>query len=150
MGAALDVPSSSGVRQAAPSRLTLCGVISVSGAGLDLTDQRTWDLGAHLDYYEARFATGGEPNWRTLASPMSFLTPSAPPFLVIRSGGESAPLVRQSEWLAEKLREAEVPVHLAVVPGGSHERIVLALSRDDQTAGPLITQFVHGLVCRER
>ena len=122
--------------RAGGSTALVCGVIPVSGAALDLTDQQTWDLGAHIDYYRERFATGGEPDWQKQASPMTFLTSKAPPFLVIHSGGESKPLRRQSEWLVDRLREAEVPVHLMVVPGGSHELIVLSLSRSDEIVGP--------------
>jgi acetyl esterase/lipase len=133
--------------RAGGSTALVCGVIPVSGAALDLTDQQTWDLGAKVDYYRQRFATGGESDWQKQASPMTFLTPKAPPFLVIHSGGESKPLRRQSEWLVDRLREAEVPVHLAVVPGGSHARILLSLSRPDETAGPLIVQFITRLSC---
>ncbi len=125
----------------------VCGVVPVSGAALDLTDQQTWDLGAKIDYYRERFATGGEPDWQKLASPMTFLTAKAPPFLVIHSGRESKPLRRQSEWLVDRLRELEVPVHLVVVPGGSHGIIVLSLSRSDDTAGPIVVQFMTTLSC---
>ena len=97
--------------------------------------------------YRERFATGGEPDWQKQASPMTFLTAKAPPFLVIHSGRESKPLRRQSEWLVDRLRELDVPVHLAVVPGGSHSRIVLSLSRSDEMAGPLIVQFITTLRC---
>jgi acetyl esterase/lipase len=81
------------------------------------------------------------------------VTAATPPFLVIYSGGESKALARQSELLAERLRKSDVPVHAVVVPGGSHERILLAplaLSRDDQTASPAILQFVKGLKCGAR
>ena len=88
--------------RAGGSSAFVCGVIPVSGAALDLTDQQTWDLGAKLDYYRERFATGGEPDWQKLASPMTFLTAKAPPFLVIHSGRESKPLRRQSEWLVDR------------------------------------------------
>jgi arylformamidase len=125
----------------------ICGVIPISGAGLDLTDQRTWDLGADFEYYRTRFAADGAANWQRAASPMRFVSPAAPPFLVIYSGGESKPLARQSSLLADRLRENDVPVYTVVVPGGSHERILLALSRNDQAAGPAILQFVKGLRC---
>jgi len=133
--------------RAGGSTALVCGVIPVSGAALDLTDQQTWDLGAKRDYYRERFATGGDPDWQKLASPMTFLTAKAPPFLVIHSGRESKPLRRQSEWLVDRLRELEVPVHLVVVPGGSHRLIVLSLSRSDDTAGPLVVQFMTTLRC---
>ena len=36
--------------RAGGSTALVCGVIPVSGAALDLTDQQTWDLGADLEY----------------------------------------------------------------------------------------------------
>jgi hypothetical protein len=119
----------------------------VSGAAFDLTDQRTWDLGADPEYYRARFGTQTSNDWQKAASPMTFLRPGAPPFLVIYASGESKALRRQSEWLVEKLRDNEVPVYPVIVPRSSHERIVLALSRGDAPAGPQILNFVKNLRC---
>lgn len=39
-------------------RPSLRGVIAVSGAGLDLADEKTYQLGADRDYYVARFRNG--------------------------------------------------------------------------------------------
>jgi acetyl esterase/lipase len=133
--------------RAGASASMVCGVIPVSGAALDLTDQRTWDLGADPEYYRARFESEGGKGWRKAASPMTFLRPGAPPFLVIYASGESKPLRRQSEWLVEKLRDNEVPVYPVIVPRSSHERIVLALSRGDGVTGPAILNFVKNLRC---
>jgi acetyl esterase/lipase len=54
------------------------------------------------------------------ANPITYVTPEAPPFLIVH--GEKDPLVphHQSEILAEALREAGVPVVLYTVKGGSH------------------------------
>jgi acetyl esterase/lipase len=133
--------------RAGASSSMVCGVIPVSGAALDLTDQRTWDLGADPEYYRARFGTHSGNDWQKAASPLTFLRPGAPPFLVIYASAESKALRRQSEWLVEKLRDAEVPVYPVVVPRSSHERIVLALSRGDSNAGRAILNFVKNLRC---
>lgn len=123
----------------------LCGVIGVSGAGYDLTDQRTYDLGNDPHFYEQRF--GGTADWQQAASPIRFVTAGAtariPPFLLLYAGGETKPLQRQSQLLHATLLEAGAASSLVVVPGESHTRIVLTLSRDDKTAGPALVRFVH-------
>lgn len=123
----------------------LCGVIGVSGAAYDLTDQATYDINDDLDWYAARF--GGTPGWQEAASPIRFL-PSGeatriPPFLLLYAGGERKALQRQSQLMHGALRRAGASSTLVVVPGESHSRIVLTLSRDDKTAGPAIVDFVR-------
>ena len=123
----------------------VCGVIGVSGAGYDLRDARRYELGNDPAFYEARF--GGAPGWRETASPARFVTReragSLPPFLLLYAAGETRALQRQSQLLHQLLLDAGVPSALQVVPGESHSRIVLTLSRDDKTAGPAITAFVQ-------
>ena len=58
-------------------------------------------------------------------------------------GGEKPGLERQSQLLVEALRRQGTPCSLVVVPGQSHSRIVLTLSRPDRTAAPAIEAFVH-------
>lgn len=127
----------------------ICGVVSVSGAGLDLTDQRTYELGADPDYYAARFKDGSG-SWQTRASPVSYATSNAPPFLLLYAAGEDDSLQRQSERLATVLRDRGVPAEIVVVPGQSHSRIVLTLSRPDKTAGPAILRFIESHRCAEK
>ncbi|MCA1561508.1 MAG: alpha/beta hydrolase [Acidobacteria bacterium] len=122
----------------------VCGVIAVSGAGYDLTDRRTWDLGADEAWYARRF--GGAAGWQQAASPIQFVSRNAPPFLILYAGGESKPLQRQSQLLHETLVQAGAPSEIVVVPGESHSRIVLTLSRPDKTAGPAILRFVRAHV----
>ena len=130
----------------------ICGVIGVSGAGYDLRDQRTYDLGNDPGFYERRF--GGTPDWQFEASPIRFVTPGAavrmPPFLLLYAGGETKALQRQSQLLHERLLAVGATSALAVVPGESHSRIVLTLSRNDKTAGPRIVAFVRDPALRPR
>jgi len=122
----------------------VCGVISVSGAGLDLADQKTYDLGAKRAYYVARFGDNGPREiWQRDASPVTYVTSNAPAFLILYAAGESKALQRQSQWLSEVLERERVPYRLAVVPGQSHERMVLALSRPDRTSADAILDFIR-------
>jgi acetyl esterase/lipase len=139
------------LRRRGLSASVICGVVAVSGAGLDLTDRRTYELGEDIAYYEKRFRDGGtDDSWQQAASPVSFTRHSAPPFLIIYAGGEGAGLQRQSYRLREALSGAGVMSTVTVVPGQSHERIVLTLSRSDKVAGPAILDFVHNTACPSR
>jgi acetyl esterase/lipase len=127
---------------------TLCGVIAVSGAGLDLQDARTYELGEDIHYYEKRFRDGdaGE-SWKQAASPISFVSASAPAFLILYAEGESKGLQRQSELLHEALANAGTQSQIVIVPGQSHQRILLTLSRPDKVAGPAILEFLQRVPC---
>ena len=44
---------------------SICGVVPVSGAGFDIADERTYELGAEKPYYEERFRAGDPgDSWR--------------------------------------------------------------------------------------
>ncbi len=142
---------------AGASRERVCGVIAVSGAGYDLIDEETYALSNDPGYYARRFnpepapakAGGTDPDWQTDASPIRFADATAPPFLVLYAGGESRALQRQSRLLDAALGEAGAESVVVVVPRQSHERIVLTLSRDDQTAAPAMLDFVRATACGE-
>lgn len=121
----------------------LCGVISVSGAAYDLTDAQILDGGRA--YFEERF--GAVEDWPHSVSTLPFLTSEAPPFLILYAGGEPPEIQRQSQLLDAALRRADVPSRVVVVPGQSHARILLTLSRDDKTAGPALRAFIGGTPC---
>lgn len=127
----------------------VCGVISVSGAGLDLADEMTYELGEDLSYYEKRFGAG-EPGdgWKNEASPIYFARSDAPPFLILYAGGESKGLQRQSQLLYDTLSGHGTKSHVVVVPGESHNRMVLTLSRSDKIAAPAILEFIQTTICR--
>jgi acetyl esterase/lipase len=120
------------------------GVIAISGAGFDLTDDETYKLGRNLHLYEDRFRCGDPTdNWKIEASPITFATPGAPPFLILYCEGETKALQRQSNLLHAALRQKQIQSELVIVPGENHCRIVLALSRADKLAAPAILAFIR-------
>jgi acetyl esterase/lipase len=130
----------------APARI--CGLIPVSGAALDLADERTWELGASRDYYERRFRNGEAGDaWLRESSPVRFASPASPPALVVYAQGEGPELQRQSQRLHEALRDAGAESRLLEVPGEGHQRIVLTLSREDKPAAAEILAFIRRRDC---
>ena len=122
----------------------VCGVVAVSGAGYDLTDEQILS-GNGRAYFEKRFGTIDD--WQRAVSTLPFLTAETPPFLILYAEGESEALQRQSQLLDAALRRAGAASEIVVVPGQSHARILLTLSRDDKTAGPALRAFITGRVC---
>lgn len=126
----------------------ICGVVAVSGAAYDLGDPETYRLGFDPLYFAERF--GGsrlDGSWWREASVWPWLDASDPPVLVMFATGEDPPLRRQSSIFFDRLRAAGVSTSLVVVPGSSHTRIILELSRADKTAGPAILAFLRGEPC---
>ena len=124
--------------------LPVRGVIAVSGAALDLTDEQTYRLGADRGYYEQRFQgsdTGTQ--WTRTASPALFATAKAPPFLILFATGETPALQRQSQVLHEALSQAGAASTLVPIAGESHTRMVLALSHPDKASAKAILDFVR-------
>lgn len=122
----------------------LRGVIAVSGAGLDLADEKTYQLGADRDYYVARFRDGETSDeWKRRASPVRFVSPHSPPFLILYATGETSALQHQSQLLHAALEKDGVASRLVAVPGESHTRIVLALSHPDKVPARAILEFTH-------
>lgn len=120
------------------------GVVCVSGAGLDLTDSLTYALGESRDYYVQRFQSGPlDRDWPVEASPVLRVTAAAPPFLILHAGGEKQALQRQAQVLEHALAEAGVEHSRVVVPGESHSRMVLTLSRPDKLSVPAILAFIR-------
>jgi acetyl esterase/lipase len=118
-------------------------VISVSGAALDLTDAQTYALGEDVRYYAKRFQGRDVTDaWKAAASPATHITRAAPAFLVMCAAGESKGLQRQAHVFADELAQAGVAVTRVVVPGESHARMVLALTRADKAAAPAVLTFM--------
>ena len=124
-------------------RRVVRGLVSVSGAGLDLTDAESWRLGQPRGYYEKRFRNGDTSDgWMREASPVRFVGPDSPPGLVIYAEGDPPELRRQGQVLYQALRAAGVPSEIVVVPGSSHTRVILTLSRGDTVSARAIERFV--------
>lgn len=119
------------------------GIIGVAGAGYDLADAQTYSLGADPEWYAKRFWPGSNASWQADASPIQFAARTSPPVLLVRAGGESKPLIRQSDLMRDALTRAGARADLVVAPGLSHTRIVPTLSREDRPAGAAVLAFVR-------
>lgn len=125
-----------------------CGVIPVSGAGFDLADRRTYELGAERSYYEERFRAGDPGDgWLHDASAVPFITPQAPPFLLLFSRREWPSLRHQNRLLHAQLLGAGVESRLVEIPDGSHSRIVLALSHPGKAPSETVLGFIREAPC---
>jgi acetyl esterase/lipase len=134
------------------STAMICGVIVASGAGLDLSDAKTYELGADPAYYERRFHDGvsSDGQWQVAASPVSFVDPTDPPFLILYAEGESEALQWQARHFNDVLRTAGVESELLSVAGESHPRMVLVLSHPGKRAAPAILDFISRRHCADR
>lgn len=127
---------------------TVCGLIPVSGAGFDLADAKTYELGASRGYYEQRFRVDGAgPDWQHDASTLRFADAKAPPALILYADGDWRSLQRQAELLDAALRDAGVESRIQVIGDEDHYTIILALSRDDRQAAPAILEFIRDTDC---
>ncbi len=122
------------------------GVIAVSGAGFDFEDQETYQLGADFSYLAERFGMHSPQDvWMSEASVIQLVGELGPPFLFLYGGREEPGYRRQAELLMKALRRKGRDAEVVVVPGQTHKRMVLALSRDDQIVGPRCVNFVRSL-----
>ena len=134
----------------------VCAAVVASGAALDLTDAATWATGTRFGYYSARFAPDrrdidGPPEtpygWQAEASPVTYATSDAPPFLISTATGESALFETQADALERALDAVGVAHERVRTSALSHELGVPNLSRDDRTIAPATVDFVNR-VCR--
>ena len=121
----------------------VCGVIPVSGAGYDLSDEVTYEQGARLAYYERRFRIADE-EWQRQASVLPRIGSDAPPTLVLFAENDWDPLRHQAALLERALADAGAPVRLRQVDGRNHYTVLLALTDD---AGPDVVEFVRNTAC---
>jgi hypothetical protein len=133
----------------------ICGVVAVSGAGYDMEDELTQRLDADKTYYNERFAgsikeVANDPStraWRREASVLHHLDASDPPFLSVMAGLDYASIQRQMRLADERLQELGLSKGFVIVPNADHEKIVLRLSKKDQTAMPQILTFLRDTPC---
>ena len=143
------------VREAAGA-MPVCGLVSVSGAALDLVDPATWETGTRFGYYSALFSPSNEDldgppetpyPWQVEASPVSYVTSDDPATLILYADGEAALFGTQAAALARALRAAFVFHSTAVMPAFNHEVGVLNLSHPDRGVGPETLRFVRQRDC---
>ncbi|MCP3961484.1 MAG: alpha/beta hydrolase [bacterium] len=126
----------------------LCGVVPVSGAGYDLADEETYDLGAERAWYEERFRAGDPgDDWLRDASAITYVGPHAPPFLLVHVTNEWKSLHHQNRLLHAALQDAGATSELLVVEGSGHNRMVLTLSHANKKPVPEILEFVRRREC---
>ena len=132
------------LRRMAVPRSAIHGVIAVSGAGYDMTDEQTYSLGGDPVFYEQRFRlSADDKNWRQRGSILPLTATNPPPTLVMFAGGDTPALKRQSQLLAAALKQAGASTTVLEAPGLSHTRIVPTLSREDRVASAAILDFLR-------
>jgi len=129
---------------------SVCGLIPVSGAGFDLADPETYELGASRAYYAKRFRNeASEADWAREASPVANMGPQLPASLILYADGDWPALRHQSKLLEAALEARGATVDLRVVDGEDHYTIVPTLSRADRPAGRAMVDFVTTTPCGE-
>ena len=130
-------------------RSAIQGIIAVSGAGYDLTDEPTYALGNDPAFYAQRFRrSAADAEWRRGGSVLPLRVSNAPPALVMWAERDSPSLKRQSALLVAALDKTGAKTTSVEAPGVSHTRIVPTLSRADRTAGSAILKFLGDTVPR--
>jgi acetyl esterase/lipase len=80
--------------------------------------------------------------------PVNFVTPAAPPFLLITGAEDRTVLPRNSQRLAERLLQNGVEARLIVIPGLGHADVLTAIARPLRWRAPVlkdVTEFFAGL-----
>jgi acetyl esterase/lipase len=121
------------------------GVMIVSGSGLNLVDQRIYELEpGYLPSFAERFASNNSvEEWQKNASPALLVKPDALPFLILSGDKEPASLQEHSRSMERALTNAGNKFVSTVIPGLSHGPMILALSNDGKSGGPAMIEFVR-------
>jgi acetyl esterase/lipase len=100
-----------------------------------------------LDGPSTREAFGHWPDLEE-TQPVNAVTASAPPFLLITGNADRRVYPRNSERLAERLRQAGVEVRLMILDGLGHADVLTAIARPLRWRAPVletVTGFFRGL-----
>jgi acetyl esterase/lipase len=120
------------------------GFVGISGV---------YDVPAEIDFAwrHARYITsvmGGRANFAA-ASPINFVTPAAPPMLLIHGDADRTVPISLSEAFHQRLRAAGVPSEFICYRGGGHSGILFdALAENPSRLMQDIMRFVHALAAR--
>lgn len=90
---------------------------------------------------------GTEPGAMAKASPISYISPDDPPFLIMHGEKDTLVPTGQSEELADRLRAAGVPVTLVIVRNAGHD-FVPSGGRIEPARGEL-TEMITGFFDRQ-
>ncbi|MGH7767101.1 MAG: alpha/beta hydrolase [Candidatus Binatia bacterium] len=120
-----------------------CGIISISGAPFDLTDEKI-----NLSLFEKHFRAGDDGDrWKHEASSVNLVTPSTPPFLLLHGRWDREGLKRQNQIMHRALTRAGVSSRLMVTPWEEHFLTVAALSRPDTPVSTAVMDFIRNAKC---
>lgn len=125
-----------------------CGVIAASGAPYDIADEKTYETGTNPAIFERPFR-GPDVNdkWKYDASPLYFVTPSAPPFLFLHGAWETRGLKRQNQIMYSALLVAGVPSRLVETSWDGHFLMIASLSRPNSEASAAVLEFIRTTKC---
>lgn len=127
---------------------SICGVIAASGTPFDITDAETYRLGMDPAFFERHFRDSREGDaWKTEASPVSLVKPSAPPFLLLHGRWEWKSLQRQNEVMRRTLAAAGILHERVITPWDGHFVIIGSLSHPCRRASAAVIDFVNRTVC---
>jgi len=116
-------------------------VISISGSGFDLTDDRTWELFGHEKRWKRRFTIEpGDPLWKERASVIPHLDADAPPFLLVYANDEWPSLVRQNKLMCEALAATAAGCRIEGIDRSSHRRMLLGMSHPGKPLASLLLE----------
>jgi len=128
-------------------RSIVCGLVLVSGAGYDLEDEKTYELGASRPYFEDLFGDD-DPDWARSASILLHLDRPYPPTLVLSAEGEPEKFRRQGDMLFDAVVVRAPFAKRVVVPGSNHQKIVVSMSRADDLISDSVLSFIGETRCR--
>jgi len=119
------------------------GCINVSSAGLDMTDEKTYEAGAQIGFYQDKFEKTFGKDWQKKASPIFKIHQGQPPFLTLYAQGEYPALKRQAQHWHETLLAKGLSSKIHAVRGESHERMAVALSHPRKSLAKEIFEFIQ-------
>lgn len=126
----------------------ICGVIPISGAGYDLTDDETYQTAKKENLFEKLFHTDDITHkLRRQLSPQRFVNKKAPPFLILYAGKEEQGLQKGSIALHDRLIAVGIQSQLFEIPQKGHRTIVLSLSQPKQVPAATMLVFMKSLSC---
>jgi acetyl esterase/lipase len=93
-------------------------VIVMSGIS-DLTSNIPDGLNTPI-FYSFGYLAGSNTPENVAASPITYITPDDPPFLILHGDKDGVVPLEQAKILDKKLKEAGVPSTLVIIQGGDH------------------------------
>jgi acetyl esterase/lipase len=120
----------------------VCGVVGISGA-YDLDGQYIFERSKGSDAPVMTAVMGRQENF-SVASPINYVRPGLPPFLVIHGDADQTIPLSQATDFHQALQRAKVRSELKIYPGRGHSEIFFsALEEESPQIVADISGFVH-------